>query len=346
MTHDLTTITKTHRQDTGMTKLTRSSSVLLRQRGLVWLSMGLLTACNNPMPPSNFWSTTNHHKLLIDQSHPSNNHSERIHFVVIHYTAEDDNTSLRLLTQGKVSSHYLIMQSDKAVYQLVEDDKAAWHAGASQFAGRTRLNATSIGIEIVGQGIKPQYRDYVGYHPKSHFAPFQPKQISQLGVLLQHLSYKYNLNPTHIVGHSDIAPNRKIDPGAAFPWEHLYRAYGVGAWYDDHDKRHFFRALTASATQNEQGEKSEQGEKRKHREPNDSTNSTASVFERLSIQDMKAQFRRYGYAINDTPEWDNDSRNVVYAFQLHFNPEQATGELDVETYAILLALNHKYRQKS
>ena len=106
-----------------------------------------------------------------------------------------------------------------------------------------------------------------------------------------------------------MAPSRKIDPGAKFPWQRLYKEYGIGAWYDEFDKQYFM---------------------------NQDTFATAT------IPEIKQAFRDYGYQINNSDEWDKASRNVVYAFQLHFRPQQPTGELDLETYAILKALNKKY----
>lgn len=250
----------------------------------------------------------------IDTTHRAIGQSERIEFIILHYTAEDNDGSLKVLTQGEVSSHYLIPDGDDdKIYQLVDDNKRAWHAGRSSFRGKSALNDTSLGIEIVSDGIKGKYSDY---RPYEGFVDFQPKQIAKVAQLISMLSSKYAIDPTHILGHSDIAPNRKIDPGAKFPWEYLYRTHGIGAWYDDADKAEFLTAITHSAI---------------------NFNNPATITE------IKAELQRYGYTVNDTAEWDRASQNVIYAFQLHFRPRLPTGVMDAETYAILQALNKKYR---
>ncbi|MGM8887536.1 N-acetylmuramoyl-L-alanine amidase, partial [Psychrobacter sp. 1U2] len=200
------------------------------------------------------------------------------------------------------------------IYNLVPESERAWHAGDSGFAGRTILNDTSIGIEIVNSGIKPEYRDALkndnlDYRPYEHYVAFDELQIKKVAKLVQNIATRYDISPKNIVGHSDIAPSRKIDPGAKFPWERLYKEYGIGAWYDEFDKQFIMN-------QNE--------------------------FATATIHEIKQEFRDYGYQINNSDEWDKASRDMVYAFQLHFRPQRPTGELDLETYAILRALNKKY----
>ncbi|MFC0821311.1 N-acetylmuramoyl-L-alanine amidase [Moraxella marmotae] len=254
------------------------------------------------------------HGLFIDKSHHAQGQSQRIEYLVLHYTAENDANSLAVLTQGEVSSHYLISSGDTVrVYQLVDDDKKAWHAGVSHFRGKSSLNDISIGIEIVNDGVASAYRGHRGYLPNQAYVAYGDEQIRQLAKLLRSLSDKYDIAPENIVGHSDIAPSRKIDPGAKFPWEYLYRNYGIGAWYDETDKADFLDKLT------------------------DADLDTANV------PSIKAQLRHYGYQINDNGEWDKASQDVVYAFQLHFRPDNPTGVMDAETLAILQALNKKYR---
>lgn len=273
-------------------------ALLARRTLLALCCLGGLLGCQNESPT-----------LTIDTSHPAQNYGERIRFIVLHYTATDDNdTSLQLLTEGKHSSHYLIMKGGQPIYQLVADDKAAWHAGVSEFRGLNNLNSHSIGIEIVNVGIDPRYLDDKGRRPYHHYVDYDEIQIHQVGQLVQALAKTYHISPRNIIAHSDIAPSRKSDPGAKFPWQRLYTEYGVGAWYDETDKRAFVQEGFGTA----------------------------------SVKDIKAELRRYGYAINDTNNWDKESEDVVYAFQLHFNPKNATGKMDVETYAILRALNKKY----
>lgn len=241
--------------------------------------------------------------------------SERVKFIVIHYTVSDNERSIKLLTEGRVSSHYLILDhDDDTIYNLVPENERAWHAGDGGFAGRTILNDTSIGIEIVNAGVQPQFRgalrdDNLEYRPYEHYVAFNELQIKKVAELVQDIAKRYDISPKYIIGHSDLAPSRKIDPGAKFPWQRLYKEYGIGAWYDEIDKQ-FFMNMNALAT--------------------------------ATIPEIKQELREYGYLINDTNEWDKPSRDVVYAFQLHFRPQQPTGVMDLETYAILKALNKKY----
>lgn len=253
--------------------------------------------------------------IVDSETYQATGKSQRIKTIVIHYTVSDNDRSIKTLTTGKVSSHYLILDNnDDKIYSLVPESERAWHAGDGGFAGRTILNDTSIGIEIVNDGIQPQYRgalkdSELEYRPYEHFVEFEEWQIKKVAQLLQDIATRYEIAPKNIIGHSDLAPSRKIDPGAKFPWERLYKEYGIGAWYDDADKRYF-------------------------------TNEVESITP--TIPEVKQAFRDYGYQINDTDEWDKASRDVIYAFQLHFRPRNPTGDMDIETYAILKALNKKY----
>ena len=253
--------------------------------------------------------------IIDSETYQATGKSERIKSIVLHYTVSDNARSIKTLTTGPVSAHYLILDNnDNKIYNLVPERERAWHAGNGGFAGRTILNDTSIGIEIVNAGIKPEYRDALknsalDYHPYEHYVEFNELQIKKVAQLVQDLAKRYNISAKNIIGHADMAPSRKIDPGAKFPWQRLYFDYGIGAWYDEFDKQFFMNQ---------------------------------DAFAAATIPEIKQAFRDYGYQINDSDEWDKASRNVVYAFQLHFRPQQPTGELDLETYAILKALNKKY----
>ena len=237
--------------------------------------------------------------------------NERIQFIVVHYTAIDNAASIKELTTNKVSSHFLVLdEDDNKIYNLVPLEQRAWHAGASAFRGRTNINDTSVGIEIVSDGIAREYRpDPNPYHPYDHYVDYKPIQIEKTAQIIKYVAEKYNVPARNIVAHSDIAPSRKKDPGAKFPWKELYDKYNIGAWYDEADKQEFMDEEKFKAT---------------------------------SIREIKDELRKYGYEINRLDEWDKESKDVVYAFQLHFNPKNATGEMDLETFAILKALNKKY----
>ena len=136
----------------------------------------------------------------------------KIQFIILHYTeTENFHDALRILTskEKKVSCHFLI-DTNGQIYNLVCEKKRAWHAGVSAWEGLKDLNSRSIGIEIVNPG-EMQLKEY----PKI--------QIDQLIDLIISLKKKFKIPSCNILGHSDIAPLRKIDPGKHFPWEKLYK---------------------------------------------------------------------------------------------------------------------------
>lgn len=249
-------------------------------------------------------------KFQVDSnSYVATGKNERIQFIVVHYTATDNLGSIKELTSSRVSSHFLVLdEDDNKIYSLVPLEQRAWHAGASSFRGRTNINDTSVGIEIVSDGIAKEYRNNP-YPLYDHYVEFKPIQIEKTAQIIKYVAEKYNIPAKNIVAHSDIAPGRKKDPGAKFPWKELYDKYNIGAWYDEADKQAFMNEEKFKAT---------------------------------SIREIKDELRKYGYEVNRLEEWDKESKNVVYAFQLHFNPKNLTGEMDLETFAILKALNKKY----
>ena len=144
-----------------------------------------------------------------------------IKLVIIHYTGmQSERESIKRLCSplSKVSAHYLIGKNGK-IFKLVEDRHIAWHAGKSRWKKFNNLNKNSIGIELVNKG--HQY----GY------SSFKKKQISTLLKLCKTLKKKYKIKTKNFLGHSDIAPLRKIDPGEKFPWEFL-SIKKIGIWHD------------------------------------------------------------------------------------------------------------------
>ncbi|EEP89331.1 N-acetylmuramoyl-L-alanine amidase [Yersinia kristensenii] len=245
----------------------------------------------------------------VDTNIPSVAQNTRVRFLVLHYTATDDAESLRLLTQGDVSAHYLVkthpdnLDGKPIVLQLVPESERAWHAGVSYWHGRNSLNDTSIGIEIVNKGFTEKMLGRQWY-------PYNESQIQLIERLTKDIVERYNIDPTDVVAHSDIAPQRKSDPGPLFPWKRLAEQ-GIGAWPDD-----------ATVTKYIDGR---------------NKNDLASV---AIIQQALA---RYGYQIPQSGELDDESKHVIEAFQMHFRPQDFSGVPDVETEAIALALVEKYR---
>lgn len=147
---------------------------------------------------------------------PSPNFDERtlpISMIVLHYTGMQDGPSAlaRLRDpEAKVSAHYLV-EEDGTVCRLVAEDQRAWHAGRSHWRGVTDVNSASVGIEIVNPGHEWGYR------------PFTEEQIDALVPLVAAIKERHAITRGNVVGHSDIAPTRKRDPGELFPWARLAR---------------------------------------------------------------------------------------------------------------------------
>ncbi len=147
---------------------------------------------------------------------PSPNFDERslpVSMIVLHYTGMPDAAgAIARLTspEAKVSAHYLIAE-DGQVVRMVDERKRAWHAGASSWRGVTDVNSASVGIEIVNPGHEFGYR------------PFPDEQIAALIPLVSAIKDRHGIGRGNVVGHSDIAPARKSDPGELFPWEALAR---------------------------------------------------------------------------------------------------------------------------
>ncbi len=157
---------------------------------------------------------------------------EPISLLVLHYTGmKTGEEALRRLCnpEAQVSAHYVV-EEDGTVYQLVEEDMRAWHAGVSCWRGRRNINDVSIGIEIVNPGHEFGYR------------PFPAAQMAAVAVLCQDILARHPIPPCNVVAHSDIAPTRKEDPGELFDWAWL-AAQGVGLWPDQ-------QARTACQTEN------------------------------------------------------------------------------------------------
>lgn len=153
---------------------------------------------------------------------PSPNHEPRprgVDMLVLHYTGmPTGRAALERLCDpaAKVSAHYLI-DEDGSVYALVPEDRRAWHAGVSFWAGATDINDRSIGVELVNPGHEWGYR------------PFPEAQMTALEALAQDIMGRHGIAPARVLGHSDVAPRRKQDPGELFDWPRLARA-GIGLW--------------------------------------------------------------------------------------------------------------------
>lgn len=162
-------------------------------------------------------------KLPIEHV-PSPNHGERaagkpVDMIILHYTGmASDERALKWLADAEsgVSSHYFVFE-DGRIAQLVDEERRAWHAGQSFWAGETDVNSRSIGVEVANPGHEFGYR------------PFPPIQIDATIGLCRDIIGRRPIPPERVLAHSDVAPLRKDDPGELFPWQRLHEA-GVGHW--------------------------------------------------------------------------------------------------------------------
>jgi N-acetylmuramoyl-L-alanine amidase len=259
---------------------------------------------------------------LVDDSHPAISIDSRVRYLIIHYTAGSYEASLAELTKGQVSAHYLVPEqpgtvgSKPVLLQLAPEERRAWHAGVSYWLGRTNINDSSIGIEIVNRGYNGESADAHGairqsqaWQP-SEWQPYSAAQISAVKSLALDIIARYHIKPNAVLGHSDIAPARKVDPGPLFPWEDLANA-GIGAWPD-----------AATVSRYLAG-----------RDPREPVTNIAL---------LQAQLRQYGYDAPLTGQFDPGTVQVLRAFQMHFRPSDYSGVADAQTQAILQALLEKY----
>ena len=228
----------------------------------------------------------------IDTTYRSSGHESRVQFVVIHFTSEGFAPSLKILTEGPVSSHYLVNDAPPTIYRLVEEDRRAWHAGLSSWQGNTNLNSSSIGIEIVNTGF-----DRV----TGTWAEYPEPQLRAVIELVQDIVRRHKIRPDRIVGHSDIAPQRKVDPGPKFPWKRLADV-GLIPWPD-----------AARVAQ--------------RRMSYETALPDVAWFQQV--------LRRHGFEVPSTGELDAATRRVISAFQMKYRPAAHDGTPDAETAALL-----------
>lgn len=228
---------------------------------------------------------------------PSPNHGERKDgqqpsMLILHYTGmPDDGEALQWLCNpvSQVSAHYFVFP-DGRVLQLVPEGRRAWHAGVSSWDGETDINSCSIGIEIANPG-----------HPGGMPA-YPDEQMASVAALAKDIVARWRIPATRVLGHSDVAPGRKLDPGETFPWRLLHEA-GAGHWVPPaslRDGRFFSRG--------------DQG---------------------MPIEALQAMLAMYGYGVKINGIFDDDTEKVVAAFQRHFRPERVDGVADASTITTL-----------
>jgi N-acetylmuramoyl-L-alanine amidase len=217
--------------------------------------------------------------------------------ILLHYTGmSTGEAALQRLTTAasKVSSHYVVFE-DGRIVQCVPEGLRAWHAGVAAWAGDTDVNSRSIGIEIVNPGHEFGYCD------------FPLRQIAAVISLCKSIITRRGpISADRILGHSDVAPSRKQDPGERFPWGLLSES-GIGHW-------------VRAAPLNLDG-------------------GTLKVGDRGEpVSRLQRTLRNYGYGIEETGSFDDATRDVVTAFQRHFRPARIDGVADPSTLLTLRAL--------
>ena len=230
----------------------------------------------------------------IDRTYTSISQDSRAQFLILHYTVLDFPASLKILTEGEASSHYLVNDNPPTIYQLVDENRRAYHAGVSYWKGATQLNASSIGIEIVNRtnDDAPGGRVWHDY-PQA--------QIDAVIALVKKIVQEHKIKPEHILGHSDIAPGRKTDPGPRFPWKQLADA-GLIQW------------------------------------PNANLVATKKAVYEEQLPDVawfQQKLSQHGFAVPLNGELDKRTQDTVSAFQMKYRQSVFDGVPDAETAALL-----------
>ncbi len=219
---------------------------------------------------------------------------KKIKYLIYHYTGmKNDKFAIKKLTSfySNVSCHYYITKSGKLI-QMVPDLYVAWHAGKSNWGNHKSLNNRSIGIEISNPGHQYQYKE------------FSDNQIKSLIKISKSIIKKYNIKKKKILGHSDIAPLRKQDPGEKFPWKLLSKKK-IGIWHK----------LNSKMLKSLRGKKSE-----------------------FKINKFIIYLKKLGYHIKYSNSYE--LRQIIKIFQMRFRPELIDGKLDLECFEIIKSLNN------
>ncbi len=249
--------------------------------------------------------TTTEGGVPIDTRYSAKGQDSRAMFLVLHYTVADLRQSIHILTQQEVSAHYLLTdETPPRIYRLVPEHRRAWHSGLSGWKGHRLLNASSIGIEIVHPGFK--LGPAVNGVRERIYLPFPPAQIDALIPLVQDIVQRHQIRPDRILGHGEVTPAYKEDPGPTFPWRRL-SALGITPPWPD--------AARVAAQQ--------------------------LLFE-LQLPDpawFQAALAQHGYAVERTGLWDEQTRRVLMNFQMRYRPADHRGQPDAETGALLQVLS-------
>lgn len=228
---------------------------------------------------------------------PNQNARKRdVSLLVLHYTGMDTAEAAidRLCEpEAGVSAHYVVCEDGRTV-QLVDEERRAWHAGLGVWAGETDVNSASIGIEIVNGGHCFGLPDF----PRA--------QIEAVIELSEAIMARWTIHATGVIGHSDMAPERKLDPGERFPWARL-ADYGIGVWPDPVKADHSLKFGPGHG-------------------------------EGAGLAAVQANLVHIGYGLETNGAYTPRTRAVVAAFQRRFRPDHMDGLVDGETAALIEAV--------
>jgi len=234
-------------------------------------------------------------RVLVSPNHEARSGIARPDILLLHYTGMKSTQAAleRLCDPGpRVSSHYLVFE-DGRIFQLVPEARRAYHAGASSWEGTTDINSRSVGIEIGNQG-----HDF-------GCPEFPDAQIAAVIGLCRDIIWRTSIAARRVLGHSDVAPDRKRDPGEGFPWRRLAEA-GVGLWVEP-------EPITEGAALRP-GDRGEE------------------------VADLQRALADYGYGVPVSGSYEAATEIVVSAFQRHFRPARVDGIADISTVRTLKKL--------
>ncbi len=268
--------------------------------------------------------------LPVEQR-PSPNHNERAggppDILLLHYTGmPDHDQALAWLCDpaSQVSSHYFVHE-DGRILALVPEERRAWPAGASLWAGESDINTRSIGIEIANTG-----------HPGG-LPAYPDAQIEAVIALCRGIVGRHPIPPHRVLAHSDVAPGRKRDPGERFPWPRLAAA-GIGHWVEaaeiaslDPSRR---PRLASGPNLRVRRRNPPDAEAAREAEPRSIARGDAGE----PVEALQAMLALYGYGIEVTAEFDERTEAIVAAFQRHFRPARVDGVADHSTIETLRRL--------
>ncbi|MFZ0390357.1 MAG: N-acetylmuramoyl-L-alanine amidase [Calditrichia bacterium] len=262
---------------------------------------------NTNLPPGvyhfNIKESPKHRIDWEPSPHFSNRSSGRIDMVIIHYTVTSNLKNTVAWFQNpiaKVSAHYVVGK-DGTIVQMVKDEHKAWHAGDSYWKGEKWCNSFSVGIEVVNEGEKKGI-------------PYTPLQYEALLYLCSTLKDRYLIDDRRILGHSDISPYRKIDPGTHFDWGILQSA-GIGFLPQPLRNIKHYDGISLQPGDND-GKGIYAGQK-------------SGVAQR--VRELQTDLRNIGYFISVDGDYGPKTRSVVEAFQKHYAKRVVTGVTDADT---------------